>query len=144
MRREPGLVTLYLCVSVFRKMCNRCSSSSNETLGVEKIDMSGCKQIWKNNNILLNVDNACLWVRYFCVSLEISLNNFGVKSFLHCIFLVAREDIPVQHLLELDRVYMFVCVRVFVCNEHFKVKVNILRLEIKMVGISICALNCRT
>lgn len=73
----------------------------------------------ENNNILLSVDNACLWVLYFCISLEISLDIFQSKSFLHCIFIVACETIPVNYLLELDRVYMFVCERVFMCTGNF-------------------------
>lgn len=62
---------------------------------------------------------------------------------MYVVSLLLLVKIPVNNLVELDRVNMFVCVRVFVCTEDFN-KVNILCLEIIMVVISICALNCRT
>lgn len=83
--------------------------------------------MWKNTNILLSVDN-CLYVGYLFIYLfnylfifAISFGKFflwtffRVKRFLHCIFTVACETIPVNYLLETDRVYMFVCVCVRVC-----------------------------
>lgn len=86
----------------------------------KKISMSGCKQMWKNNNILLSVDK-CLYVGSLFIYLFI-LHFFGnflwtffrVKSFLHCIFIVACETIPVK-LSVRNGQSIHVCVCVCVC-----------------------------
>lgn len=46
---------------------------------------------YEYSTIPLSVDNACLWDLFFCISLEIYFQVFEVKSFLHCIFIVACD-----------------------------------------------------
>lgn len=75
MKRDKSLgLWLCICVFLYLEMCNRCSSSSNETLGVEKNKYARLQADMENNNILLSVNNACLWVLYFYIIFGISLS----------------------------------------------------------------------
>lgn len=90
----------WLCnVYLYLGMCNRCSSSSNEALGVKKTVKYDQLQAAMNTLISSFKCQRCLFVVlifYFILHFSGDLVCFTSKGFLHQIFLVLREVIPLK------------------------------------------------